>query len=136
MLLLNRASFSAEVEIKWSEISSNITNPLVRDLWKHKDLGEFNESYKVSLSSHESQLLKIFLIDNSSDSDEGYVGKTDGLTLGIILGVLALLLGFIAFIVIFMNYKKKKVENRENIAFDEEIVNENLIRNTKDSDAA
>ena len=136
VLLLNRASFSAEVEIKWSEISSNITNPLVRDLWKHKDLGEFNESYKVSLSSHESQLLKIFLIDNSSDSDEGYVGKTDGLTLGIILGVLALLLGFIAFIVIFMNYKKKKVDNRENIAFDEENVNENLIRNTKDSDAA
>ena len=94
------------------------------------------EKLRVSLSSHESQLLKIFLIDNSSDSDEGYVGKTDGLTLGIILGVLALLLGFIAFIVIFMNYKKKKVENRENIAFDEENVNENLIRNTKDSDAA
>ena len=52
------------------------------------------------------------------------------------MGVLALLLGFIAFIVIFMNYKKKKVENRENIVFDEENVNENLIRNTKDSDAA
>ena len=126
VLLLNRASFSTEVEVKWNEISLISTNFFVRDLWQKIDLGEFKESYKVNLSPHESQLLKVY--EN--------IPKNNGLTLGILLGVLALLLGFIAFIVIFMNWKKKNEENKTNGDIDIENVNENLIRQTKDSDAA
>jgi hypothetical protein len=125
VLLLNRASFSTEVEVKWNEISLISTNFFVRDLWQKIDLGEFKESYKVNLSPHESQLLKVY--EN--------IPKNNGLTLGILLGVLALLLGFIAFIVIFMNWKKKNEENKTNGDIDIENVNENLIRQTKDSDA-
>ena len=126
VLLLNRATFPAEVEIKWSEISSNATSAVLRDLWEQKDLGQFYENYKVNLSSHESQVLKVYL---------QYSSKS-GLILGIMLGSLALLVLFIGFLVIFMNYKKKKEEYRAVALTDEENINENIIRETKNSDAA
>ena len=129
VLLLNRASFEAEVEIKWNELSLFSRTAFVRDLWQRKDLGEFNEGYKVNLTSHESQLLKVYEQNSPSET------KNNGLILGILLGVLAILLGFIAFIVIFMNLKKKNNENKTNDVVDIENVNENLMRQTKDSDA-
>ena len=127
VLLLNRASFEAEVEIKWNELFLSVNRAYVRDLWEHKDLGGFNNSYKVNLSSHESQFLKVFEQDPLNDG-------TDGLTLWILIGVLALLLGFLGFIVLYINYKRKKEEMKK-IDISEENIDQNLVRETKDSDA-
>ena len=127
VLLLNRASFEAEVEIKWNELFLSVNRAYVRDLWEHKDLGGFNNSYKVNLSSHESQFLKVFEQDPLNDG-------TDGLTLWILIGVLALLLGFLGFIVLYLNYKRKKEEMKK-IDINEENIDQNLVRETKDSDA-
>ena len=127
VLLLNRASFEAEVEIKWNELFLSVNRAYVRDLWEHKDLGGFNNSYKVNLSSHESQFLKVFEQDPLNDG-------TDGLTLWILIGVLALLLGFLGFVVVYINYKRKKEEIKK-IDISEENIDQNLVRETKDSDA-
>ena len=129
VLLLNRATFTAEVEIKWSEISLNATSAFVRDLWEQRDLGQFNESYKVNLSSHESQVLKAYLLEIPPEPEP----ENNGLVLGIMLGALALLLLFIGFLIIYMNYKKKKEEYKEVILTDEENIDENIIRETKNS---
>jgi hypothetical protein len=130
VLLLNRATFDAEVEIKWSEISLASRTAFLRDLWEHKDLGEFKDGYKVNLSSHESQLLKVYEQNFPPET------KKNGLILGIMLGALALLVLFIGFLVFFMIYKKKKEEYRAVVLTDEENINENIIRETKNSDAA
>ena len=127
VLLLNRASFEAEVEIKWNELFLSVNRAYVRDLWEHKDLGGFNNSYKVNLSSHESQFLKVFEQDPLNDG-------TDALTLWILIGVLALLLGFLGFVVVYINYKRKKEEIKK-IDINEENIDQNLVRETKDSDA-
>ena len=127
VLLLNRASFEAEVEIKWNELFLSVNRAYVRDLWEHKDLGGFNNSYKVNLSSHESQFLKVFEQDPLNDG-------TDALILWILIGVLALLLGFLGFIVLYINYKRKKEEMKK-IDINEENIDQNLVRETKDSDA-
>ena len=127
VLLLNRASFEAEVEIKWNELFLSVNRAYVRDLWEHKDLGGFNNSYKVNLSSHESQFLKVFEQDPLNDG-------TDALILWILIGVLALLLGFLGFIVLYINYKRKKEEMKK-IDINEENIEQNLVRETKDSDA-
>ena len=127
VLLLNRASFEAEVEIKWNELFLSVNRAYVRDLWEHKDLGGFNNSYKVNLSSHESQFLKVFEQDPLNDG-------TDALTLWILIGVLALLLGFLGFVVVYINYKRKKEEIKK-IDISEENIDQNLVRETKDSDA-
>ena len=131
VLLLNRATFTAEVEIKWSEISLNATSAFVRDLWEQRDLGQFNESYKVNLSSHESQVLKAYLLEIPPEPQPET--ENNGLVLGIMLGALALLLLFIAFLLIYMNYKKKKEKYKEVILTDEENIDENIIRETKNS---
>ena len=122
VLLLNRASFEAEVEIKWNELFLSVNRAYVRDLWEHKDLGGFNNSYKVNLSSHESQFLKVFEQDPLNDG-------TDGLTLWILIGVLALLLGFLGFVVVYINYKRKKEEIKK-IDISEENIDQNLVRET------
>ena len=127
VLLLNRASFEAEVEIKWNELFLSVNRAYVRDLWEHKDLGGFNNSYKVNLSSHESQFLKVFEQDPLNDG-------TDALILWILIGVLALLLGFLGFVVVYINYKRKKEEMKK-IDINEENIDQNLVRETKDSDA-
>ena len=59
VLLLNKGSFTNDVEINWEEIGFDNIYAKLRDLWAKKDLGLFKLKYKVSLKSHSSQLLKI-----------------------------------------------------------------------------
>ena len=42
----------------------------LRDLWEQKDLGKFNEKYAVYLGSHDSQLLKVFPIEDATILEE------------------------------------------------------------------
>jgi len=62
VLLLNKGSLPNIVEIDWNEIGFSNTNAKLRDLWKKQDLGLFQHGYKVTLNSHQSQLLKVIPI--------------------------------------------------------------------------
>jgi hypothetical protein len=59
VLLMNKGSLHNEVEIDWNEIGFWSTNAKLRDLWERKDMGIFQHGYKVTLKSHQSQLLKV-----------------------------------------------------------------------------
>ena len=125
ILLLNRASFSAEVEIKWSELGLNVEKAYLRDLWKKEYLGDFENSYKVNLPSHASQLLKVYEKDPEDNSKV--------LVASLSIGSLALLLAFIGFVIFYLIRKKKKIEMKETNTADDENLDSNLIRESKNS---
>jgi alpha-galactosidase len=57
--LFNRGSKSAEVEVHWADFGIKETQMKVRDLWAHRDLGVFDDSYSACLPSHAVALLKV-----------------------------------------------------------------------------
>ena len=59
VLLLNKGTFTNEIEIYWEDIGFNFSKAKIRDLWERKDLGIFKYRYMITLKSHSSQLLKI-----------------------------------------------------------------------------
>ena len=139
VLLLNRATFETVVEVKWSELGLNVTKAYLRDLWEHKYLGGFNNSYKGILASHESQLLKVYENDpeksddtTDENNDDNNDDNNNSLIFGLTVGVLVLLLAFIFFIIIFMKFKQQKEENKAP-DIDNEYLNSNLVRETKAS---
>ena len=140
ILLLNRASFAAEVEIKWTELGLNTTKVYLRDLWKKQFLGGFENSYKVNLASHASQLLKVFEedpeapTDSDSDTDSGKEeSESKVLILSLSIVSLVLLLAFIGFIIFYLIQKKKKSEQKEPSSIDTDSLDNNLIRESKNS---
>ena len=70
VLLLNKGTLTNDVEINWKEMEINYSKVKIRDLWKREDLGIFKEGYKVSLKSHNSQLLKITPIIDKVEQNE------------------------------------------------------------------
>ena len=58
-LLLNKGTFTNDIEIYWEDIGLKISEAKIRDLWERKDLGIFKNRYIITLKSHSSQLLKI-----------------------------------------------------------------------------
>ena len=58
VMLLNLGAVPAEAAVEWSDLGL-AGKATVRDLWTHKDLGEFHDFYKTQLPSHGSVLLKI-----------------------------------------------------------------------------
>ena len=155
ILLLNRASVSADVEIKWNELGLSVSKAYLRDLWQHKYLGGFNDGYKINLASHESQLLKVYEedpetpvtdTDSSDESDTVTPSDTDEkekendsenktVILSLTVVSLVLLLAFIGFVVFYMLQKRKKVEDK-NPNIDNENLDSNLIRESKSSTTA
>ena len=112
VLLLNRASFSSKVEISWKELGFDNKKAKLRDLWEQKDLGEFNEKYVVYLGSHDSQLLKVFPIEDSTilEENEHEIQNYVMIALG---GVI--FIGICAFVGVFIyNKMNKKKDNEEN----------------------
>jgi alpha-galactosidase len=57
--LFNRGEKSANVEVRWADLGFKDEKMKVRDLWSHRDLGDFNGGYTVSLPSHGVALLKL-----------------------------------------------------------------------------
>ena len=122
VLLLNRASKEAEVEINWSEIQLDWKKAKVRDLWAHKDLGEFNDNYKIRLGKHDSQLLKVFgtnddqsgdKTDTSSTSDDDDDDNTT-LIIIIVITVVIVAIGVIIFVIIYCNKRKNANNGNDN----------------------
>ena len=62
--LLNSSSAAREMEVRWSEIGLDGSQP-VRDLWLHQDAGFCKGSYSVLVPSHGIVLLKIGRADSS-----------------------------------------------------------------------
>lgn len=55
--LFNRSSAEAKVELNWKEAGLTGTQNL-RDLWQHKDLGAFEETFSQTIPPHGSVLLR------------------------------------------------------------------------------
>jgi len=60
VVLFNRTAYGAKMTVHWKAIGLAEGKAKVRDLWMHKDLGEFKDSYKVYVPSHGSAMLKVF----------------------------------------------------------------------------
>ena len=100
VVLLNRGTISTTATVTWEDLQITEEKCAVRDLWQRKDLGIFEKSYSVYLTSHDSQMITVKPI---SDDDDGNNNKV---TLVVTIVVLGLLAGFITFILIFMNVKR------------------------------
>ena len=56
--LFNRGGAPAEVTARWADVGVQGEQP-VRDLWRQKDLGSYNDSFKVTVPRHGAVLVKI-----------------------------------------------------------------------------
>ena len=128
MLLLNRAATPQKVEISWDEIGFDNKTLKLRDLWEQKDLGEFNDSFSVSLESHDSVLLKAEVkepippeTDTDGPEDDKDNHKVQNIVMIALGGVIAICIG----VIIYMYIKNRKSKNGENEERDRLIENNN-----------
>ncbi len=56
--LFNRGSATAQIKVTWAEIGIDKSNPIVRDLWEHKDVQSPNE-FSAEVPSHGAVMLKV-----------------------------------------------------------------------------
>jgi alpha-galactosidase len=60
VILLNRGSGENEISFKWDEIGyPNQLSAKVRDLWAHKDAGQFAGGYKATVASHAVVMVRV-----------------------------------------------------------------------------
>jgi len=53
VVLLNRSEAAHEISVKWEEVGyPGSVSASVRDLWQHKDLGQFAGSFSAPVASH------------------------------------------------------------------------------------
>ena len=107
VLLLNRASIAANVEITWKEIGFKENGAKLRELWERIDMGVYKDSYYVFLKPHESQFLKVTPVHVEDDDDDDDDNKN---LIIIILGgaLLLFLILLIIFIVLYLRIKNEK----------------------------
>ena len=108
VLLLNRASFNATVEVNWEEIGFKEEKAKLRDLWEKKDLGEFKDGYKITLEPHDSQMLKVTPVKGKKDK-----GNKLFTILAIVFGALLLLLIIILIIICCIKKRKKEPDTND-----------------------
>lgn len=120
VLLLNRATISGKIEIYFKELGINNKKVKLRDLWKKEDLGVFNDSYSVYLEKHDSQLLKVFPIEDQNNDESDKIDQKEEKTMLetgyiiMIIFVAIIIIGIFVFLFIFfINKKKKKNEDEE-----------------------
>ncbi len=56
--LYNLSKVPATVTAKWSDLKLAGRQP-VRDLWRQKDLGQFDGQFQIRVASHGAELVKI-----------------------------------------------------------------------------
>ena len=56
--LFNRGLDAAKITVKWSTIGISGSQP-ARDLWLHKDLGNFSDSFAATVPSHGAVMVKV-----------------------------------------------------------------------------
>ena len=58
--LLNRSSVPADITFSWQELGLKGKKKMVRDLWLHKNIGKFKESFTgKNIQSHDAMILLI-----------------------------------------------------------------------------
>ena len=58
--LLNRGEAAVEMEVRWVEdLGVDWPAATVRDLWAHRDLGEFSERFTATVGSHQATMLRL-----------------------------------------------------------------------------
>ena len=58
--LLNRGESAAEMDVRWVEdLGVDWPAATVRDLWAHRDLGEFPERFTATVGSHQATMLRL-----------------------------------------------------------------------------
>ena len=108
ILLVNRASIRANIEITFEEIGLKNKRAKIRDLWDKKDLGEFEDKYSVDLEKHDSQFLKIWEVE---DDDDNKI-----MIIVLIVAGSVIIVSIILVIVFYFRMKKWKVQdNNDNM---------------------
>ena len=108
ILLVNRASIRANIEITFEEIGLKNKRAKIRDLWDKKDLGEFEGKYCVDLEKHDSQFLKIWEVE---DDDDNKI-----MIIVLIVAGSVIVVSIILVIVFYFRMKKWKVQdNNDNM---------------------
>jgi alpha-galactosidase len=65
VVLFNRSLKNEIITVSWEELGyPGYLKTLVRDLWKHKNLGEFTNSYSAVVPSHDVIMVKIKPVKN------------------------------------------------------------------------
>ncbi len=59
VVLFNRTDSGSPMTVHWGKIGLAPGTAQVRDLWAHKELGKFKDSYKVYVPSHATVLVKV-----------------------------------------------------------------------------
>ena len=115
VLLLNRASISNKIEFSWKELGIKNAKVKLRDLWERKDLGEFKDKFIAYLGSHDSQLLKVFPVDDKEETGETEEKEEEHKIENIVMIVLGaiILIGICAFVYIYIVNRKKQRQNEE-----------------------
>ena len=111
VLLLNKGSFTNDVEINWEEIGFDNIYAKLRDLWAKKDLGLFKLKYKVTLKSHSSQLLKITPLIELYDEPD----FTQKIFIGIYHIINCIIFLIIVLIIVIYIIRMKGVEYIDNV---------------------
>jgi len=107
VLLLNRGSIKAQVNLTLEDINTDIINCTLRDLWKQQDIGYWsNNNYSVELEPHESQFIKLYITEKKVKDKTGYY-----IALGVLILVYLLFVGGI----IYKSNKSKNQEAAENL---------------------
>ena len=107
VLLVNRGSINATVEVTWKEIGIKKKKANLRNLWERKDMGEFEDGYKISLVPHDSIFLKV----TPNQNDEKSFNSTVFIIIISIFSVLVLLCFGIIF---YMRKKRGKIPKTSN----------------------
>lgn len=85
VLLVNRDQVARTVEVTWQQIGLAGGAATVRDLWRHEDLGAFEDGFSVELEDHASMLVTVQgnepapLPGTTSLSDWTFVWAANGL---------------------------------------------------------
>jgi alpha-galactosidase len=59
VILLNRTKGNEKMTVKWSDAGIPPGPAIVRDLWRHRDMGTFMDSYNAYVPSHGTAFLRI-----------------------------------------------------------------------------
>jgi alpha-galactosidase len=126
VLLINRASYRANINISWEEIGFKEKNATLRDLWEKTDLGVFTDGYNITLDSHDSQMLKVTPIkdEDGGDEDDEEDGGSSGqafVIVGIVFGCLIILIIIILIIYCCVIKRRNKDPNTNEVESDKLI---------------
>jgi alpha-galactosidase len=57
--LLNRGDRDAEIGVAWQDLGADWRTASVRDLWSHRELGSFADTFATTVASHEATMLRV-----------------------------------------------------------------------------